>query len=459
MDDSEKTELTPANDNPWYWLATLYGEQTGEDIDEELVKKNRIAWNRWVAEAFSAGNRIALLENGFNEIELTLFSDIEKKEHYVAVLKRSGRESIALPKPSETVDFSSNRFDHSCSFVGYLFPTEVGFHSAIFCGNAYFESATFSGLANFGPVTFGGNADFGSTTFSNTAYFDSAKFSDGANFGSVTFCENAFFGSSTLSEGANFGPVIFSGYAQFACATFTGYAHFESATVREHADFKSAKFDSDANFVNTKFLSTTGFSDAVFRSAVPRFFGATLHEGTEWHGVEWPPAIANRHDDGDRKDAAQEQVYAYERLKQEMEKLKKHEDEQFFFRKELRAWRELYTWRSTYGGLNFLYEKLSNYGYGVVRPLVAFAALFLVGFALLAIDPFGFAGRKLTKWDAAFTSLANMFGSIPLKTLADYKTDKTFAYSAEIFAIFQTIAGAVLLFFFFLALRNRFRLR
>ena len=105
MNDSEKTELTPANDNPWYWLATLYGEQTGEDIDEELVKKNRIAWNRWVAEAFSAGKRIALLENGFNEIELTLFSDIEKKEHYVAVLKRSGRESIALPKPSETVNF------------------------------------------------------------------------------------------------------------------------------------------------------------------------------------------------------------------------------------------------------------------------------------------------------------------------------------------------------------------
>ena len=153
------------------------------------------------------------------------------------------------------------------------------------------------------------------------------------------------------------------------------------------------------------------------------------------------------------------QVHAYERLKQEMEKLKKHEDEQFFFRKELRARREFHTWGSTYWWLNYLYEKLSNYGYGVVRPLVAFAALFLVGFALLAIDPFGFAGRKLTKWDAAFTSLANMFGSIPLKTLADYKTDKTFAYSAEIFAIFQTIAGAVLLFLFFLALRNRFRLR
>ena len=152
-------------------------------------------------------------------------------------------------------------------------------------------------------------------------------------------------------------------------------------------------------------------------------------------------------------------MYAYERLKQEMEKLKKHEDEQFFFRKELRARRELVTWRSTYWWLNFLYEKLSNYGYGVLRPVGWFGGLFFVGFVLFAIDPLEFAGKKLTTLDAAFTSFANMFGSLPLKTLANYTTDKTFAYSAEIFAIFQTIAGAVLLFLFFLALRNRFRLR
>ena len=55
MDDLEKTELTPANDNPWYWLATVYGEQIGQGLDDELAKKNRIAWNRWVAAAMSEG--------------------------------------------------------------------------------------------------------------------------------------------------------------------------------------------------------------------------------------------------------------------------------------------------------------------------------------------------------------------------------------------------------------------
>jgi hypothetical protein len=43
IDDSEKPELTPANDNPWYWLMTLYGEQTGEETDKDLAKKNRVA--------------------------------------------------------------------------------------------------------------------------------------------------------------------------------------------------------------------------------------------------------------------------------------------------------------------------------------------------------------------------------------------------------------------------------
>jgi hypothetical protein len=403
MDDSEKTELTPANDNPWYWLATLYGEQTSFLIDKTLAEKNRIAWNRWATAALSDQRRVMLINEGFNEAELTRFSDVEKKEHYVAILKRSGRESVTLPEPSEAADFSYNRFDRSCIFGGYLFANLVSFESTRFSMPANFQSTTFDDYANFHSVTFGAFADFRS-------------------------------------------------------AKFNAFASFDSATFNTTAHFELAKFNFNADFVNTKFLSATEFSNVTFRSTVPRFFGATLHEGTTWHGVVWPSPPLVR-DAVVNKALAQEQVYAYERLKQEMEKLKKHEDEQFFFRKELRARRELHTWRSTYWGLNFLYEKLSNYGYGVVRPLVAFAALFLVGFALFAFDPFEFAGKKLTVGDAAFTSLANMFGSLPLKTLANYTTDKTFAYSAEIFAIFQTIAGAVLLFLFFLGVRNRFRLR
>ena len=53
MSDAEKPALEPANDNPWYCLATLYGEQPEGRLDEGLADKNRKAWNRWIATALS----------------------------------------------------------------------------------------------------------------------------------------------------------------------------------------------------------------------------------------------------------------------------------------------------------------------------------------------------------------------------------------------------------------------
>lgn len=41
-------DLTPANQNPWYVLMTLYGEQEGEGGDVEIFKENRHAWNTFI---------------------------------------------------------------------------------------------------------------------------------------------------------------------------------------------------------------------------------------------------------------------------------------------------------------------------------------------------------------------------------------------------------------------------
>ena len=370
-------------------------------------------------------------------------------------------------------------FSGNAYFESVTFRKRAEFRLAIFSRHADFELATFNwdpvfwlvtfSYGSFASATFSGNVNFESATFSDDAIFKSATFNKRANFGSAKFSGDVDFGSATFSKGAKFGLATFSGNTYFESAKFSGDADFRSVTFSKRAEFRlaifsgnanfdSAKFDFDSDFVNTKFLSITAFSEAVFHSAVPQFFGATLHEGTAWHGAVWPPPTPHRGDNGVKKRAAQEQVYAYERLKQEMEKLKKHEDEQFFFRKELRARRELYPRISTYRVLNFLYELLSNYGYDVLRPLAWFGGLFVVGFGLFALDPFGFAGTKMSAWHAAHISLANMFGGIPLRTIAR-NADDVLARPAQAFAIFQTIAGAVLLFLFFLALRNRFRLR
>jgi hypothetical protein len=74
MSDAEDSELRPANDNPWYRLATLYGEQTkGANCwtwDKELAAKNRMAWNRWMARVLSDEQRATLVGKGLPEQEL-----------------------------------------------------------------------------------------------------------------------------------------------------------------------------------------------------------------------------------------------------------------------------------------------------------------------------------------------------------------------------------------------------
>src|SRR5258705_1686590 len=108
------------------------------------------------------------------------------------------------------------------------------------------------------------------------------------------------------------------------------------------------------------------------------------------------------------------QVYAYERLKQEMERLKKHEDEQRFFRRELRARRGLETTLSGGWLLNFLYEALSDYGQSVGRPLLGIVVCFAVGFFIFQGTPV-FNGTHLTRTGAAALSFANIFSFLPIK--------------------------------------------
>jgi hypothetical protein len=177
-----------------------------------------------------------------------------------------------------------------------------------------------------------------------------------------------------------------------------------------------------------------------------------MHEATEWHGVNWPPSPKN-------KSAAQDQVYAYERLKQEMERLKKHEDEQFFFRKELRARRGLVPVGSGAWLLNYAYEAFSDYGQSVGKPLLWLFGLFTFGSAIFAGIAV-FNGARMTLPSAAGLSFANIFSFLPIKR--EIMTGEMVAglsSVAQIVCAVQSLLGALLLFLLGLALRSRFRMR
>ena len=157
MNAAEKPELKPANDNPWYWLATLYGEMSSDsepDQDQDIAQKNRIAWNRWFAKVLSAEQRDKLLKNGFSPEELVPWMPTEEAELAIAFIARSGRMDQSLPAPILPPDFSHTVFNSAVSFVGFHFPYGANFSSATFFGEANFYSATFSEECRFNSATF-----------------------------------------------------------------------------------------------------------------------------------------------------------------------------------------------------------------------------------------------------------------------------------------------------------------
>ncbi|MHB8272771.1 pentapeptide repeat-containing protein [Bradyrhizobium sp.] len=478
MGGGEKPKLRLANGNPWYCLATLYGEQpealSKAQWDKELAAKNRTAWNRWMAGGLGEDERAALMKTGFPEPELVPLTPEEKSSLCTFFASRLGRDNVLPPDPSEVVDFADTHFDRIFIFIGFLctseanfnsatFSGEAGFRSAVFSGYANFESATFSGEAGFISATFSVAANFKSVTFSDDAYFISATFSGNAVFKSATFSGYAYFLSATFSGYIYFDSATFSGYTYFDSATFSGYTHFISATFSHEAGFKSATFSSnayfnsatfsgEAGFMNAAFAANTVFAKAHFTGGVPDFRGAKMHEATEWHGVHWPSAPQDR-------TTAQAQVYAYERLKLEMERLRKHEDEYRFFRMELRARRELALPLSPEWFLNYLYEATSDYGLSIGRPLYWLAGLFVIGASVFYTTHTGVAALSLEAIPhAAALSFANIIPFVPITHDITTKVAVGLSRTEKIVGVVQTLLGAPLLFLLGLALRNRFRM-
>jgi hypothetical protein len=228
---------------------------------------------------------------------------------------------------------------------------------------------------------------------------------------------------------------------------------FKSATFDGVANFDRTRFSHSINFINATFAGSTIFADARFENLVPDFRGAKMHEATEWHDVTWPRPPAS-------KDDARQQVYAYERLKQEMERLKKHEDEQSFFRKELRARRGLVRTCSGAWLLNLVYQASSDYGNSIGRPLLWLSGVFAAGTVLFARSPL-YCGAAMPIKLATKLSFANIFVFLPNRReiMMNAKMVECLSSTAQAVSTAQSLLSVVLLFLLGLALRNRFRMK
>lgn len=155
--------LQAANKNPWYVLATIYGEQPGADgcgketEDEATFRRgnNNEVWSNWAA------NR---LKEGGND-----YDDLLRRYR-----KTLGDAAAQFPDRFEPIDFSKTNFENGLDCSGFEFRNSVLFGDSVFKGDAIFCNAKFNKEAYFQAAEFHGKIEFRFARFSLETIFSGA---------------------------------------------------------------------------------------------------------------------------------------------------------------------------------------------------------------------------------------------------------------------------------------------
>ena len=132
--------LRPANENPWYVLMTLYGEQDGIDddkVDNVLHSKNLEAWNLWACRALTtakrdeltAANAVMPTEGDWNEREQEISSRFDDEMRR----RNPTFQSVpTMPVPSLDPKLDNLLFEKKFVAQNFLFPVSASFNNSKF---------------------------------------------------------------------------------------------------------------------------------------------------------------------------------------------------------------------------------------------------------------------------------------------------------------------------------------
>ncbi len=361
--------------------------------------------------------------------------------------------------PGDT-DFSGLILVRS-DFSGTTFQGPVTLsHDTWFYDHTWFLNATFEEGLHCTGTWFDSLLSFADSCFKDVAHFMDAKFMGGASFTRVLFKGNAIFNNSRFEERCWPSIMAIPELADFRNAKFMARTSFRRVIFGNDRTANSRRVwpERSADFSDAEFMTTTEFQGAVF-GAVPAFFNATLHEDTDFGLVDWEKAETETI-------GVDYAIRAWERLELMMSKLEKPLERHRFFRLKMRAKRrsEGFLLR----GLNWLFEKTADYGWGVGR---AFSWWF-GHWAIFAVVLFANTCPTCTRlgyWAVALaalgTSFANAHAFFGLATAGGYLEDSRqlleqnneWGLLAGV-GVAEVVLGPAFLFLLLLTLRNRFRL-
>jgi len=456
-------ELAAANRNPWYVLATIYGEQGDYGISSVKANKNRRVWNGWFSEKLGEKRRSKVAEFANISVEELMPLSHEERSHVEQVFEeRTGHKE--LPFPSDHANFINTYFDKEVHFVGF-----------VFIGSAEFNGAQFNRRADFSHAFFGGSASFSSTRFKQQAVFNAATFNSSANFNSCSFRSEANFSNARFMSFSAFDSAKFNSMAFFVATVFNSAGRLHDGTsfayscFNNRSEFPLASFYGTADFSSAKFKAQTIFDDVEFKTAVPQFHAAELYDDTTFtlpddYTQNWPPlrgpVAIDVAGETEMRDVmpAKDQKRAYNRLRLFMNKTLQIEEEQFFHRQEMRCKAVNEKWY--YRGFFWLYENIADYGNSFLQPAYLLFCLWIFGVIskLGKMAAGGWWPDIGTIPNAMGWSFANLFPFFGFRRLY-FPKQETLHWLLQIIGGSQTVMGFILLFLLGLGLRNRFRLR
>ena len=152
-------DLKPANENPWYILMTLYGEQEGETIDLLLHDKNRRAWQQWSSCVFEPAEPVSSIS-------------LDSQRRFT---ERSGLDLLEFSEDvagiTGIVDLSNTDFKSRFYLDGFGFVAEFHVYGSRFQSFASFEGASFHAGAIFDDCDFLKGSEFSTCIFGADSLF------------------------------------------------------------------------------------------------------------------------------------------------------------------------------------------------------------------------------------------------------------------------------------------------
>lgn len=429
--------LNPACKNPWYVLATVAGEQPAggfKTFDQVLHDRNARVWNRHFARKLSPETRKELEASRIvppTHVSRLTSNDSKQIRRRFRDAFGQDADKILLQLDADDIAFADTYFMQPVYFRGYVFGKYANF------ANSHFASRS-----DFNGTVFVGNADFRNHHAQRLSLFAHARFQ-----------ELAYFHSSTFLGVARFQKAVFEGRTFFEEAKFGKDADFRDAEFADDTTFLRAGFSAKAGFFGGRFSGNTVFEETRFRTLPPEFFDREMHENTRFSDDDryWPDVTATNEQVGKR---------AYTRLRKFAASIQDPDLEHFFLRQEMccKEQIEINKKERFHAWFFGVYRVIADSGISVKRPAVSLA--------LTVAVPWGIIGSWL-RANGSETPIAEGFGvsvgnTLPFLGLVrkmhpDFYKEAPWWLDALSGA--QSLLGIVLLFFFGLGLRNRFRLK